>query len=87
MNKSIIWPHLFTGDDVPPTSNVYLPHVKVTALRKYETLLEFIALEGLRHVLPGVRSLDDGLRIYHSEWTDEMIREHGIVAIEFVLEY
>jgi ASC-1-like (ASCH) protein len=38
---------------------------KITGVRKYETFREMIEHEGLRHILPTVESVDEGVAIYH----------------------
>lgn len=81
-------------DPTEYTPAEYLPLVKVTAVRMYKTLADFLAIEGIKHILPGVKTLKKGIRICRGksrrwydpyDFDDEGVQEHGIVAIEFVL--
>ena len=60
---------------------------RVIAVRKYDTITEFLEHEGLIHVLPGIHSIEGGVRdIYKSppmSWTSEEVSKYGVLAIEF----
>lgn len=59
-------------------------HAYETSIEKIEVYPSFkIMLEtvGLEHVLPGVKSIDDGVEIYREFYSSEEEQSNGVVAI------
>lgn len=62
--------------------------VEVTDVRLYSkdaagsALVNFLVQEGIRNVLPGIKTLKDACEVYHKFWSDDEIDETGMVAIE-----
>ncbi len=59
--------------------------VKVTDIRSYKTIVEYLSQEGLRRTLPGITSLEDGVAVYEKYYTrgeDEVL---GVYAFELSL--
>lgn len=55
---------------------------KIKDIRIYSSLEEFIINEGLRNILPGVKTLEEGVDIYLQYFTKEDIKKYGMMAIE-----
>ena len=56
--------------------------VKVKALRLYPSFREMLSEEGLGNVLPGIKTIEEGIQIYRQFYTEEEEKKHGVVAIE-----
>ncbi|NJE26846.1 ASCH domain-containing protein [Thermococcus sp. MV5] len=56
--------------------------VKVKALRVYSSFREMLSEEGLENVLPGVKTIEEGVQIYRRFYTEEEEKKYGVVAIE-----
>jgi ASC-1-like (ASCH) protein len=58
--------------------------VTVTSVSRYHTVREYLEQEGLSGTLPGVASIEEGIKIYESapiSWTKEEIEKYGVMAI------
>lgn len=51
--------------------------VKVVAVRHYSTLKEYLEAEGYDKVLPGIKSFDEAINMYHEFYSDEDIKKRG----------
>lgn len=51
--------------------------VKVINVRHYNTLYDYLDAEGFSNVLPGVKSYQDAVNIYHKFYSDEDIKNAG----------
>ncbi|AEH25540.1 ASCH domain-containing protein [Pyrococcus yayanosii] len=56
--------------------------VRVKALRVYSSFREMLEKEGLENVLPGVDSIEEGVRVYRQFYDEEREKKYGVVAIE-----
>lgn len=56
--------------------------VKVKGLRVYHSFKEMLEKEGLERVLPNVKSIDEGVKIYRKFYSEEEEKKYGVVAIE-----
>ena len=56
--------------------------VRVKAVRRYDNFREMLEKEGLERVLPGVKSIEDGVKIYHSIYNDSERQGKKVLAIE-----
>ncbi len=60
--------------------------VRVLAVRHYPDLLTYLNTEGFEKVLPGKKTLQAAMDIYHEIYSDEKIREAGgMIALEIKL--
>lgn len=50
---------------------------------EYETFKDMCIFEGLRHLLPGIKSLSKALEYYAKKYTVDDEREYGVLAIMF----
>lgn len=60
---------------------------KIIALRRYKTLEAYLKEETLARTLSGIRSIEDGVKIYHRWSTVEQINDVGFLAIEVTRSY
>lgn len=58
---------------------------RIVALRSYKNLSDYLNAEGFQRVLPGVKRLDEAMRIYLQWSTEEEIAKCGFLAIEVTL--
>ncbi|NJE30162.1 ASCH domain-containing protein [Thermococcus sp. 18S1] len=54
----------------------------VKDVRVYSSFREMLEKEGLENVLPGVGSVEDGVRVYRRFYSEEKERKYGVAAIE-----
>lgn len=59
--------------------------VMVTKLKKYNTFTELFDDVGLDRVLPGIKSYEDGVKIYRQWYSEDKEKELGVVGIFFKL--
>jgi len=57
----------------------------VTDNIKYHSFEEYLLQEGLARTLPGVRTIEEGIHIYRSFYSEEDEKAHGIAAIHIKL--
>lgn len=55
--------------------------VRVTELTPYTSFEKLLSQEGLKHVLPGVGTIDEGVGVYREWYSPAMEAEYGVVAI------
>lgn len=55
----------------------------VTAVRAYPSFEEMLKAEGLEKVLPGVDSVEEGIKVYRQFYTEEDEKTYGVLAFEF----
>ncbi|XP_019436532.1 PREDICTED: uncharacterized protein LOC109342923 isoform X1 [Lupinus angustifolius] len=54
---------------------------EVQGLRKYPTFYDMLEAESLEKVLPGVESVEEGVKVYRRFYTEEKEQENGVLAI------
>ncbi|KUH33817.1 isomerase [Thermococcus celericrescens] len=54
----------------------------VKDVRVYSSFREMLEKEGLENVLPGVGSVEDGVKVYRRFYSEEKERKYGVAAIE-----
>ena len=69
------------GDQVEMIGGGRVIQVTVTGLRRYPSVVAMLETEGLKVMLPGVATLEDGAAIYHAFWTVEEVTRYGMLAI------
>lgn len=52
----------------------------IIGARSYDTFEELLVTEGLRHVLPNIRTLADGINVYRQFYTAENEQQYGTCA-------
>lgn len=53
---------------------------KITSKREYESFSDMLKSEGLDVVLPGIKSINDGVDIYREFYTEGAEKKYGVVA-------
>ncbi|AEC51880.1 hypothetical protein PNA2_0964 [Pyrococcus sp. NA2] len=56
--------------------------VKVKAIRVYKSFKEMLEKEGIENVLPGVKDVEEGVKVYRQFYDEEREKKYGVVAIE-----
>nr|WP_206206092.1 ASCH domain-containing protein [Thermococcus sp. JdF3] len=54
----------------------------VKDVRVYSSFREMLEKEGIENVLPGVGSVEDGVKVYRRFYSEEKERKYGVAAIE-----
>lgn len=54
----------------------------VKDIRVYSSFREMLEKEGLENVLPGVKSIEEGVKIYRKFYSEEKEKKYGVAAIE-----
>ncbi|NJE05541.1 ASCH domain-containing protein [Thermococcus sp. M36] len=54
----------------------------VKDIRVYSSFSEMLGKEGLENVLPGVESIEEGVRVYRRFYSEEKEKKYGVAAIE-----
>lgn len=65
------------GQEVSFFNNKRKIPVRVTEIRHYNTLREYLTKEGVPNALPGVKTLEEAEKIYHEFYSDESIEQAG----------
>ncbi|XP_024319363.1 uncharacterized protein LOC100838225 isoform X3 [Brachypodium distachyon] len=55
--------------------------LEVEAVRKYSSFLEMLQEEMISNVLPGILSIEDGVKVYRKFYTEEKENSSGVLAI------
>ena len=58
---------------------------KIIDKRVYKSFKEYLEKEGLEKTVPGQFSLEHGLNVYYKYYTEESVKDCGVVAIELEL--
>ncbi|KAF3584491.1 hypothetical protein F2Q69_00032500 [Brassica cretica] len=58
--------------------------LQVQDVRYYTSFSEMLRVEGLSKVLPGVKTIEEGVGVYRNFYTEEKERMNGVVAIRVV---
>lgn len=56
--------------------------VRIKALRIYPSFRKMLEEEGLENVLPNVKNIEEGVRIYRQFYDKKKEKKYGVVAIE-----
>ncbi|WP_297501544.1 ASCH domain-containing protein [Thermococcus sp.] len=54
----------------------------VKDVRVYQSFGEMLEKEGLENVLPGVKSIEEGVKVYRKFYSEEKEKKYGVVAIK-----
>lgn len=55
--------------------------VQITAKKEYSTFKQMLEKEGLEKVLPGIKTIDDGVSVYRQWYTAKIEKEYGVIGI------
>lgn len=55
---------------------------QITAFRHYKTIESYLQHETLQRALPGIQTMEEGIRIYYQWSTEAEIKKYGFLAIE-----
>jgi ASC-1-like (ASCH) protein len=59
-------------------------YAQVKRVNQYKTFRDMLESEGVDNMLPGVSSIEEGVKIYRSFGDyDKQVKEYGCVAIQF----
>jgi ASC-1-like (ASCH) protein len=58
---------------------------KLTRIEHYKSFSDMIINEGLRNVLPGKKTLNDGINVYRGFYSEAKEAEYGVLAIQVKL--
>lgn len=59
--------------------------VTIVGIEKYETFRQYLEVEGMKNCLPGIETIEDGVKIYHKYYSEEEERKYQIIAIKIIL--
>jgi len=69
------------GDKIKIKNNDSYVIVRIKKIIKYNSFEEYLSQEGLKRTLPGIKTISEGVDIYHKFYTKEQENEFGILAI------
>lgn len=55
---------------------------KIIGKKNYDTFENYLLNEGLDKCLPGIKNIEDGLKVYFKYYTKQQEKEFGILALE-----
>ena len=73
LNKGI-FSRLKQGETITFINKKLKLEVLVTYIKHYKSFEELLMAEGIKHVLPNVSSINDGVKIYHQFYTKNRFR-------------
>src|SRR5882724_10109022 len=76
--------NLKPGDEIVFTCGLgWKVYSTVIAIRTYTSFQHMLVAEGLSNVLPGVNSVQDGVKIFHEFYRPDWEQKHGVSAVKF----
>lgn len=57
--------------------------IKITSIHKYTSFKEYLEKEKLEKCLPGIDTIEDGVKVYYKYYSKEDEEKYKIVAIRF----
>jgi len=57
--------------------------IKITSIHKYTSFREYLEKEKLEKCLPGIETIEDGVKVYYKYYLKEDEEKYKIVAIRF----
>jgi len=57
--------------------------IKITSIHKYTSFKEYLEKEKLEKCLPGIDTIEDGVKVYYKYYSKEEEEKYKIVAIRF----
>ena len=68
------------GDEIELYNDKQRFRLTVTKVKKFATLTEYLETVGLKAALPGIKTIDEGRKIYLQFYTEEQIEQYGMLA-------
>lgn len=59
--------------------------IKITSIHKYKTFSEYLEKEKLEKCLPGIDTIDEGVKVYYKYYSKSDEEKYNIIAIRFRL--
>ena len=83
--SKIIWNEISEGDIIEWFNEDFgwkrTIRTKILELTKYRDFEHLLTVEGLNETLPGIESIEDGIRLYNKYYTIEEEKSNGVLAI------
>ena len=57
--------------------------IKITSIYKYTSFREYLEKEKLEKCLPGIETIEDGVKVYYKYYSKEDEEKYKIIAIRF----
>jgi len=57
---------------------------EVTEILKYDTFKDMLTDLGITNVLPGIKTIEDGVKVYRQWYNEDVEREFGVIAIKII---
>jgi len=76
-----LYKNIQSGDQIHFTNGTESFKAEVSEVRRYDSLEQYFEDATLERALPGVKSLEEGLAIYHQWCTKEQIERYGFLGI------
>ena len=61
--------------------------IKITSIHKYKTFSEYLEKEKLEKCLPGIDTIDEGVKVYYKYYSKLDEEKYNIIAIRFRLSF
>ena len=62
--------------------------VRINSIKKYKSIEKMIISEKLKNILPGIRTIKEGVKIYEDppiNFNEEKQKMYGVIAIKFTI--
>jgi ASC-1-like (ASCH) protein len=59
--------------------------IKITSVHKYKSFKEYLEKEKLEKCLPGIDTIEDGIKVYYKYYSKEDEDKYNIIAIRFII--
>lgn len=60
--------------------------LRMIDIRRYSTFHEMLLFEKIENVLPGVDTIEEGVKIYHKFYSEKDEKNYGVLAFEVCYE-
>lgn len=76
------WSALNVGQLISLTNGTQTATFRITGIREYDSIEDYLIHEGLRNALPGIETLREGIDTYRQWSTDQELAENNFLAIK-----
>jgi len=59
---------------------------KIVDISKYNSFESYLIMEGLKRTLPGIKTIEDGVKVYRQFYNEKAEKEYGVVAIRIKIQ-
>ena len=74
------------GDQIEFTNGDHRVLATITSIVSYPSFYSYLKHEGLEKCLPGIKTLREGVEIYHKFYSPEQEEMFGVLAVRLKLE-